>query len=210
MQYHAHQFIAMLQGMFCHLCNTFKGSTSAQDMPSHHWTASPMSTQHHFPHYNIQHSLSSAALTIPAFSVPRARIPPQWPDHRMCMNSQFLIYLTGSPPEFHTHNSEKQVFKQNLPKMLLETKRLWNQNHSWEKFENCQNRQTESWFCIIKCFLSKKVRYFPLRVQNVVLAQSDEGRNRGGHSRTTSSAFLPRKFYCTAPVLSFEISFYNL
>ena len=105
-QYHAHQFIAMLQGMFCHLCNTFKGSTSAQDMPSHHWTASPMSTQHHFPHYNTQHSLSSAALTIPAFSVPRARIPPQWPDHRMCMNSQFLIYLTGSPPEFHTHNSE--------------------------------------------------------------------------------------------------------
>ena len=51
-----------------------------------------------------------------------------------------------------------QVFKQNLPKMLLETKRLWNQksSHSWEKFENCQNRQTESWFCIIKCFLSKK------------------------------------------------------
>ena len=49
---------------------------------------------------------ATAALTIPAFSVPRARIPPQWPDHRMCMNSQFLIYLTGSPPEFHTHNSE--------------------------------------------------------------------------------------------------------
>ena len=51
-----------------------------------------------------------------------------------------------------------QVFKQNLPKMLLETKRLWNKksSHSWEKFENCQNRQTESWFCIIKCFLSKK------------------------------------------------------
>ena len=74
-------------------------------------------------HWTALHC-DSFTLTIPAFGVPCARIPPQWPNRRMCMNSLFLIYLPESLPEFHTHNSENTAV-QTVPKMCQKSKWAW-------------------------------------------------------------------------------------